>query len=54
MLCCPPFFNYANETIAAISITIPSLRFNAERKKELTNLVMKAASAISMQMGCPV
>ncbi len=55
-VCCvaAPIFNYANETIAAISITIPSLRFNAERKKELTNLVMKAASAISMQMGCPV
>ena len=43
--------NCFERTVAAISISVPSFRFNQEKEKELSRLVISAAKEISIHLG---
>ena len=54
-ICCvaAPIRNMAGEVTAAISLALPTLRFQEERFPYLRKVVIEAAQDISSRLGCP-
>ena len=46
-----PVFDYKNELIAAISISVPSSRFTKEKSQEIIQELKKAGEALSEYLG---